>query len=316
MIFQCSFRFLSPLLLLLPGLVSCNTGIESTKTVKMSRAEERLLTATEEEQLGERLKGRPLHSWKIGDRFIITDDKAKLLFRISGSYGDNLEGSELQFSGVEKTTGLDGASVYDIIFSDKNGVRFVYPSGKNDPEDLNSVSSTDIPMLVDPSIAMMADSLLRGRKVWVMSELWYDSDEEIAGGKKFIPVEILEVKPGNTLFPMKVAFQTADSNRHFLWMSTGGRRDGSSRYGSRPLSSLISFSDPRLKHPEITDETWALICEGKVAPGMTKAECRLSLGNPNEVSSGHDWNATLDIWQYADGRFLRFRDGLLVDSHN
>ena len=50
--------------------------------------------------------------------------------------------------------------------------------------------------------------------------------------------------------------------------------------------------------------------------GMTKEECKLSLGNPTDVNSGHDWNSTIDFWQYPNGSYLRFQDGLLVSFRN
>ena len=49
---------------------------------------------------------------------------------------------------------------------------------------------------------------------------------------------------------------------------------------------------------------------------MTKEECKLSLGNPTDVNSGHDWNSTIDFWQYPNGSYLRFQDGLLVSFRN
>ena len=46
---------------------------------------------------------------------------------------------------------------------------------------------------------------------------------------------------------------------------------------------------------------------------MTKDECRLSLGNPDELQSGHNTSQTLDIWQYSDGTYLFFSDGILTN---
>ena len=85
---------------------------------------------------------------------------------------------------------------------------------------------------------------------------------------------------------------------------------------SRTFPSLVSIYDPKLKYPQITAETWKLIQEGKVALGMTKEECKLSLGNPSEADSGHDWNNTIDVWSYPDGTCLHFQDGLLVNFRN
>ncbi|MDE6400707.1 MAG: hypothetical protein K2L68_07600, partial [Muribaculaceae bacterium] len=62
----------------------------------------------------------------------------------------------------------------------------------------------------------------------------------------------------------------------------------------------------------IEDDVWQLICSSKVRTGMTKDECRLALGNPKEVDSGHDYTQTLDLWHYSDGAVLWFEDGILT----
>jgi hypothetical protein len=49
---------------------------------------------------------------------------------------------------------------------------------------------------------------------------------------------------------------------------------------------------------------------------MTKEECRLSLGNPAEVDTGHDYSQTLDLWKYNDGTTLWFEDGILTRIRN
>ena len=46
---------------------------------------------------------------------------------------------------------------------------------------------------------------------------------------------------------------------------------------------------------------------------MTKQECRLALGAPAQAESGRDFSKTIDIWTYANGIYLRFEDGILVD---
>ncbi len=86
----------------------------------------------------------------------------------------------------------------------------------------------------------------------------------------------------------------------------------SDTYGSRNFASIFYFSDPKAKYPNITDENWTLIQHGKVGIGMTKEECKLSIGNPDELQSGHSRSQTMDIWQYNDGTFLMFEDGLLT----
>lgn len=72
------------------------------------------------------------------------------------------------------------------------------------------------------------------------------------------------------------------------------------------FSSLFSLSDPKEDYPNIAPEIWDLICKGRVCEGMTKEECKLSLGNPQEVDRGHNWDQLLDVWTYSDGSYLFF----------
>ena len=82
-------------------------------------------------------------------------------------------------------------------------------------------------------------------------------------------------------------------------------------HDSRSFSALFYLSDPKRRYPQITQENWALIQEGKVGLGMTKEECKLAIGNPDEVRSGHNRAQIMDIWQYSNGTYLFFADGLL-----
>ena len=81
---------------------------------------------------------------------------------------------------------------------------------------------------------------------------------------------------------------------------------------SRTFADLFFVADPKIRHSSIRPEIWELICEGKVKSGMTKEECKLALGNPDDVATGHDWNQTIDIWNYKNGMYLQFQDGLLT----
>lgn len=45
---------------------------------------------------------------------------------------------------------------------------------------------------------------------------------------------------------------------------------------------------------------------------MTKTEARLALGNPKDVSQGHNSALLYELWQYPDGSYLMFEDGLLL----
>lgn len=61
-----------------------------------------------------------------------------------------------------------------ISFSDGN-TSYNYPTGKTPEEAMRSVSSMDVPMLIDLSLVEKARERLSGMKLWTRSRLWYDA---------------------------------------------------------------------------------------------------------------------------------------------
>ena len=125
--------------------------------------------------------------------------------------------------------------------------------------------------------------------------------------KKYVEVTVSDVKPGSIAFPLKVCFVDESGKQAWAMLNFGN-----SGKESRSFSNIFSISNFRDKYPSVSDETWRLISNGRLAVGMTKLECKLSLGNPTEVDSGHDYTQTLDLWHYSDGSVLWFEDGLLT----
>lgn len=301
------------LLFSLPGTVmtSCNTGIESTKKIELSKEEKKSLKATPEELYMSSIKAESLKDWKQGKRFIASDDKTALIFDSSGLPADlssvSMAGRLLEFRRLESSLGFDGKEEAVIVFSD--GERDLrYKTGKDPKTAMESILSSDIPLTIDVDMINAIADHLSGKEFWIKTPLWYDSAGSKIDGRKFVKVRIEEVVPGNMVFPVKIKFTDDQGATAYLFMNYGNKG-----IESRNFPSLFSLSDIRLNYHAITDENWELIRNGKIRAGMTKLECKLSLGNPTEVNSGHDWNSTIDIWQYTDGVFLRFQDGLLVD---
>lgn len=67
-----------------------------------------------------------------------------------------------------------------------------------------------------------------------------------------------------------------------------------------------------MQYKEIQDDAWEQITLGKVKTGMTKAECKLSLGNPNEVKKIPTYSGLREQWIYNSGAYLFFVDDLLA----
>lgn len=298
-----------PLMLMLAG---CFTGIESTKKINITREDRKLLTLTEEDTFLNKIHGQPLAEWNTGKQFIVSDGRISLLFDRSGGYHEHsdtsgMTGRHLAFKGISHRRLPDASEETVLLLSDEKN-EFRLPTGKSPLESRYGVQSSDIPMLIDLDMVKDADRLLTGRKLWIRTALWYDIDGNRMAGRKFIPVTVERVEPGTMVFPLRLTLSDESGLIFIQYMNIG---NGSNE--SRSFAKLFRLSDPRTSYPAISDENWALIQKGKIRLGMTKEECRLSLGNPTSTDSGHDYSSTIDIWKYEDGTFLRFQDGLLID---
>ena len=294
-------------------LISCNTGIEATKTIKMSGADRRALQLTPDDHVMDSIFPQPLRDWRKGKRFLVTDNRAALIFDSNSeglAAGDSLRGETIVYDGVTSRRNPDGREECQVVFL-RNGKRLLYSTRKSHYDALEQISSVEVPMLIDLDLVDKTRQRLSGRRLWTLSALWYDAQGEKKQGRKFAPVTVTDVAPGDMVFPLLVSFRTDSGDSASMLMNVASGEEGSGRE-SRLFPSLFSLSDPKEKYPGIAPEIWDLICQGKVREGMTKEECKLAIGNPKEVASGNDWNNILDIWEYSDGTFLTFKDGLLV----
>lgn len=308
-------------LLLGGALSSCFTGVESTKKVTMTRAEKKAVQPSAEEELISVLQGKPLAAWRQNSTFTLASDRVALVFDPAdvACIPDSMfrTGEKLTFDGVSIAPTVAGNDevVLRFLF---NGHPLHYQTGKRPEEALTDLLSTQLPMMIDDDIVSRADSLLQGRTLFTRSLLWYDAEGERAEGRKYVPVEIVSVTPGRDSFPLLIRFRPQtngdEPNRHlnyYMYMSLA-----ESGADSRPFAALFSLDNPRKRYGSTTDANWELICSGQVGNGMTKEECRLSLGNPTETIGGHDRMKTIEIWRYDDGRVLRFEDGILIEHRD
>ncbi len=309
---KISYIIIWSVMLLSFSLMGCHTGIESTKTITMSKDDRRQLEATPEEKLMADLQAPLLSEWQRGKKFLVSDDRALMVFDAStlNPDDDKLKGRYIEFAGVALKTNPGGIDEAVVVFKDGDS-SLQYSTGKSLDEANRRISSMDIPMLIDLELVDNVRNVLAGRKVWTRSQLWYDRSDNRVDGRKFVPVVIDDVRPGTVVFPFRVYITDENGNQAMLFMNAA-----SAGMESRTFQNLFSLTDPKNRYPSIHDDVWKLIQHGKVKLGMTKEECKLSLGNPSDVNSGHDWNSTIDLWQYPNGAFLRFQDGLLIGFHN
>lgn len=283
-------------------LTSCFTGVEGTRRVVMSKNDVAATRPGAEEQLVAGLTGTPLAQWQPGREFIVLDDRAALMFDPHTLPADplslHLSGDTLRYQGNDRrvTPGLDTLTV--LRFADSVRTYSL-------PLRQSRITSMEMPMMADAAIVHRLDTMLRGRTLWVRNPMWHTADSLTVQGLKYSPVRVEKVLPGVNVYPVRICFRT-DSLSGWLPVALPGAGPA-----SRSFAQQFSLTDPRSNYPAITDETWRLIQRQRVAEGMTKDEARLSLGAPKDVSQGHNSALLYELWQYPDGSYLMFCDGLL-----
>lgn len=300
------------LLITLPlMLVSCFTGVEGTKKVSdkdVSKAISRSQTAMKKQDLLVAYKDS-VPAWRQGKRFYVTDSQVKLIFAPSNSVNSDtlqLSGKTLVYDGYSEGGVLDNRKTVNLMFSDSND-KYIYPTNK-EIQEFNS--QFQIPFLIDEDMVAFYSKQLSNKDFWIKTALWYDvNNERMIKGRQFVKVHVERVEPGNKVFPLKVVFSASDSGQEaFVWIATNVEV-----MKDRDFGSLFTTENLRERHKDITDANWARITNCQVVEGMTKEECKLSLGTPKQVKQRPTYDGLNEIWYYDGGSFLLFADGLLKD---
>lgn len=288
--------------------VSCGTGIEVTERV----------TDKDVKKVINQVDNRPqlktldafvdsVPAWKIGKRFWVADNQAKLLFATSTEYDIDtvqLAGHVLTYAGYDTGGIYDNRNTVNLRFNDGDNL-YVYRTGKT-MDDFHPRFS--IPMLIDLDMVDDVARQVTGMECYIRTGIWYDrQSEQMMDGRHFIKVHIDKVMPGNAVLPLRVYFTTIDSGEQaMVWMS-----ENASSIMGRDFDALFVKKDPKLDYPTVSDENWERITRGQVALGMTKEECRLSMGTPARISENPDQGGLREYWYYDGGAYLFFIDGLL-----
>ena len=162
------------------------------------------------------------------------------------------------------------------------------------------------------------DNLLRGQRLFTASADWFDGNGTDVAGLRHIEVRVDSVVPGNHLYPAAVCFTVENPEMAAMAHCSGQQRRfymsvGGSGVAARTFDRLFSIRNPRRQYPSITDEVWNLIIQSKVQSGMTRDECRLALGSPNDIRRVPTHSGMREIWTYSDGVYFVFDEGLLSD---
>lgn len=303
--------FAISLLSLMWLLTSCYTATESTPRIK-AEAEE-LHVPTQEEIVMERnFIDKGCHTWEIGKRFISVDERLSPMLRPVNSgkvlYDSGLSGKVFAYQGYQEDN-VYGNKVVVYLMFECEGDNFLYNTGKSlaELQEMNYIPL--IPSLVEEDIITRARELFVGKSLYILTDYWYDLDGEPIEGRHMMPVEVVGVEPGTEVLPLAIQFTDDRGVRAQVYIST----KSSQHTQLLSFDRLFSFDNPRDKYNHITDEVWSAITEGRLLTGMTKQECRLSVGLPSEVNKIPTYSGVKEQWMYNNGAYLFFTDGLLEE---
>lgn len=287
-------------------LTACFTGVESTPKITDKEVKRQLTETTLEDTYIDDIPvfGQSTDYYP-GKELFVTDPKIKLILGASADKANIVAGDTLLFSHFSDAATIDGQNVTDIVLTDKNGKEFFYRTSIN-PDAINKGHAIDIPFTIDIDLVNAVGKKLCGQTYYIVTRARYDLSDNLFYGRRFVPVTIRSVDPGNSVYPIRLTLSENDGKHFRLYMSAQ-----SSGYMPRKFATLFSLSDPRLSYPTILPQTWENITNGKVAVGMTRDECRLALGAADNIDRQPTYSILREVWTYKNGIYLIFADGIL-----
>ena len=288
---------------------SCFTGIESTRTIS-DKDVAKVVTNSDAPfiSVADTISTGLLEFWQSGKKLYVSDNNLNMLLIPEGYNPDSLllEGSILEYDGCieDNINGVSNTVILKLRSAD--GLLLYYDTSKSRKELSDSFVNRKMPFLIDCDLINNVKAVLIDKSLYVTSALWIDSVGNYIQGNKFEQVTVKTVEPGNKVYSLKIGFGLPDGSVKYMYVAL--KEDS---VPSRMFGNIFSFSDPHLLYPNISDSIWNLIKRGKVCDGMTKEECRLSLGNPVNIRRIPTYNGLHEYWFYDNGIALNFVDGCL-----
>lgn len=294
---------------MLLSLEGCFTGVESTKAITQKDVERAYSGNAGKTTQTIEIKLDTFPDWNMGKRFFVTGNNIRYIFSPSPQFNADtltLEGKEISYDGYTIGISIDGRPVVNLHF--KYGTTGLQYNTNRTMDDITRRHSSrlEVPFLVDLDEVERLKDVLRGKSLYIKTSIWYDSNGEMTWGRKYVKVNITDVLPGDKVFPFRIEFNDAGRTA-YVFMSY---RDN---YLQRSFDNLFSDADLRQLYPAISDENWQRIINGQIATYMTKEECRLSIGPPDNLERIPTYNGVREYWYYSNGTYLIFdEEGLLT----
>lgn len=301
-------------------LSGCFTGVESTPRISSSDVRRNQASQPTREELFLRdLRPTPPALWASeGHTILIDDERISRILTPGTPRPDSLVPRRLSFAGVHPAVGLLGENMSDFTFYDPSDSVHISLRLNVRYSSIDTLTRLDVPFGINLETVARVDSAMRGRRLYIATDRWYNEEGKAVDGLRHIEVLVDSVMPGSSIYPAAVFFTPTDSRRQ----SQAHMQDGSPRKVflsvgavgamSRSFDKVFNFDNPRKKFPAIEDDVWELIIEGKVRNGMSMDECRLAIGSPTTTMRTPTNSGIIDQWSYADGVFLVFNDGILI----
>lgn len=302
-----NFKSVVYLLVVVVGLSSCFTGVESTPKITLDDVKREKVENTPEQLLLSDVSGEPFKAWTEGKEFYVTDNKINLIFGATAMATDSLAGKIIKYNRSNVVVSLTGDSIVEMVFTGNDNREYVYRTGLT-VSDLMSRGSIEVPFAIEMSMIDVVRERVKGRSCYVLTSVWYDENDAVSYQCKYVPITITDAMPGNHIYPIKLSFDYTDGHNYRMFVNISDNLKA-----PRSFATLFSFKDPHLRYPDIEDDVWDKIINGKVAVGMTHDECRLSLGAPSSIDRRPNYNGVSELWLYDNGSYLSFHDGLLQE---
>ena len=250
----------------------------------------------------------PCREWATGRTFIYLDSTLSPLLQPQYPLlpDSSLRGKLFVFCGFTDAS-MWGGGTMDIVF-ECEGTRYYYKTGKTLDDIKNTAYTPLLPMLIAQDEVELARNLLVGRTLYARPAVWVDSLGNTCDGGRYCAVTVKDVEPGNGIYPMAFVIEDDEAKTYRVY----GSLTQTSRLQAATFDRLFTFDNPRARYADISDKHWRLITHGEVAAGMTKDECRLSLGRPQRVREIPTYSGLNEEWYYNTGAYLFFEDGKLV----
>lgn len=287
-------------------LQGCFTGVDSTPKIKPSEVRRSLPAPKAEDSYLGGLNEQPPSQWEVGKRFLVADRRIGLAMGLPGSQSRIVRGDTIRYVGHETIVPVTGGQVEVLIFRGPANTELRYRTSL-EPRQFDRATAVSLPYAIDLDLVEQVRRQMQDKDYYLMTSAAYDLAGQPLKTRRFIPVRVDSVRPGNEYYPLQLLLTDSDHKRLMLYMSA----DNQQGKMPRRFSNLFSLTDPRLNHPNITDANWKLITNGRVAEGMTREEVLLAVGQPDNIDRQPGYSYMREIWTFENGIYLIFEDGLL-----